>query len=88
MTLTLCGERVTLGRLRREMPAWTWRAEQAGFGTYRYLGSLGERRVTVRSHAELCGDSDDDFAIRWMVDDGTTATSYAAWAAAQEGDDD
>jgi hypothetical protein len=75
---------ITIKKLRRDFPDWFWRAERVGFGDYRYHGenrALGspEERVVVRAESVLCGPTEDDYATRWMVDDGKQSTTYAAW---------
>lgn len=69
--------RVTVGRLRADHPDWVWTSKRVGM-SWIYEGRRGDRVVTVKSCAVLCGPSDDDFATRWMI--AETGESYASWS--------
>lgn len=91
----LTERKMSIKQLRRDLPGWEWKAKQAGFGSWVYLGkkramtlvegSTEELEVTfpktVRVHAVacVCGPSGDEFATDWLVDDGSTSMDYSSW---------
>ena len=79
------GREVTIVRLRRDAPAYTWRAERTGFGGYQYRGTADGRTVLVYARATMCDHGgDDDFATLWYADEGTGPQSYGMWSLRRE----
>lgn len=81
--------RVTIKTLRKDLPMWSWTAHRHGFGGWYYVGERACARVEVRSYAELCGPSDDDFATTWRASEGGSSESFAMfwlrWAKPESG---
>jgi hypothetical protein len=72
----MTNERVTLGMLRKELPAWEWRAERYGYG-WRYVGTRGDRTATVTAYGVLSGPAEDDIVTQWRVaETQETITSF------------
>jgi hypothetical protein len=69
-------ERVTIKKLRTDLPDWAWTAEHYGMG-YRYIGVKGDRTVTVHACSVLSGPCEDDYATRWYAYDGKVSQSFS-----------
>lgn len=80
-------QRLTIKRLRDDLPHWTWTAEQTSFGSYAYHGMhRNDRSVTVHACAMLSGDDDETAVVRWFVTEGRMVESYTCWAFRQSMD--
>lgn len=76
--MTFLHDRVTLPRLRKELPQFAWTANRSGW-SWRYQGLSKSRTVAVRSEAALVGPGDEDYEVRWVVEEGNSAMTYAAF---------
>ena len=74
---------ITIRRLRKDAPSWTWTAVRSGFGGYEYLGSRQDEMVRVHAVAVLCGPTEDDYSTEWRADDGSVSRHYFGWLSHQ-----
>lgn len=67
-----------ISNLKREHPSWNWIAMRHGFGSWRYIGTKGNRRVEVSSVGELGEFA--DVTPAWRAYEGDRGESYAYWS--------
>ena len=70
--------RVNIKQLRRDLPGWTWRAVQQGFGSWLYIGHQDERQVEVYARAHI-GSFEDDCSIEWYASERGRCEPFASW---------
>lgn len=60
-------EKLTVRKLKRLLPEWTWTCFRDGF-SWRYEGVCGDRTVEIRTAAAFTWfEYDDPVTIRWYV---------------------
>jgi hypothetical protein len=66
---------MSINKLRRELPQWSWSAASRGYAGWSYDGTHGTRIVTVKAYG-LLGMFEDDEVTEWRVVEGRDSVSY------------
>jgi len=70
---------MSIGKLRKEMPDWSWEVTSRGFAGREYEGTKDGRRVTIKAYGVLCGPAEDDTAIRWYAIENNVSIAYTSF---------
>jgi len=78
---------MSIGKLRRELPLWSWTFKRGGPEVYMYTGTKGDRSVEIFSRSHV-GEFEDHCYVTWYADEkNLPVVTFCCWLFNELGED-